>query len=303
MIITGTNVTVRNLTTDQVDEVDEHTLGVPVHAIDVSLDSTKFATGSEDKVVHVFSINTRKVLLKLSQHNNSVLGVQFSPNGKYLATAAFGDPVRVWDAFDGHMIFQTSNDIIYGPAVDVETAAQNPTCILLGWSSDSERVFTVSSGKVMMFFQPPQPMMWYYGQQDPGPTVVRFRESVPASDDSTFFSLATIGGTIACATGRSLSFWDSVSYSKIGPTITSQDSILSLGLSSDNSSLVCGRSDKKVMVYLLRDILPLHLIFDASIQLYYSAHLRSDLFVACLSPSLHECEPCDFSATDKARLV
>ena len=270
VIISGTNVMVRNMTTDEVVEVDEHTSGVPVHVTDISPDSTKFATGSQDKIVRIFSIHTGKLLLKLSQHKSSVLGIKFSPKGEYLATAAFGDYIRVWDARKNYTLLRNGGTV-YGPP---SAAVQSPTCIPLGWSSHGDRVFTISSGQVTIFqssssMSPRLPC--YSPYQDPPPgTVAAFRESVPADDSSTLYSLATNGRIIACAAGSSLSFWDTFSSSKIGPTITFQDPILSLALSSDDSYLACGRGDKKITVYLLRDILPLHDIVDVRVPQYWA---------------------------------
>ena len=258
--ITGTKVMVSNTTTKEVVEVDEHTSGVPVHAIDLSPDSTRFASGSEDKTVRVFTINTRKTVMYL-RHNNKVLGVKFSPNGERLAAVASGDHVRVWDARNGQQLFRTPS--AYAPIVNPNTSTQSPTCIPLGWSSDSDRVFTVTSGKIMGFVKPGADICYYEDQNKP--STMFFQESVPATDDSTHFTLTTGNGkVIACAAGRSLSFWDTSSYSKIGPTINFQDSILSIALSSDDSYLACGRDNKKITVYALRDFLTLHDILDVN---------------------------------------
>ena len=282
VIISGTNVTVRNMATNEVVEVEKHTSGVPVHVVDISPDSTKFATGSQDKTVRIFSINTGKLLRELSQHNRSVLGVTFSPNGKYLTTAAFGDRIRVWDACDNYASLGSTQGAVYGPTPDAYVAVQSPTCIPLGWSSHGDRVFTISDGRVTIFqssssMSPCLPCYSLY--QDPSPgTVVAFPESIPADDNSTLYSLATNGRIIACAAGSSLSFWDTFSSSKIGPIITFQDPILSLALSSDDSYLACGRGDKKITVYLLRDILPLDVIIDVRVALYWAVRTCSEFF-------------------------
>ena len=264
------------MTTDEVVEVDEHTSGVPVHAVDISPDLAKFATGSQDKIVRIFSINTGKLLLKLNHHENSVSGVKFSPNGEYLATAAHGDSIRVWDARKNYTLLRSSQNAVYSPAV------QGPICIPLGWSNHGDRVFTISSGRVTIFQSSLMisPRLscysgydeygrYKYGEPPPG-TVVAFPGSVPADDNSTLYSLATNGRIMACAAGNSLSFWDTFSSSKIGPTITFQDPILSLALSSDDSYLACGRGDKKITVYLLRDILPLYNIVDVRVPPYWA---------------------------------
>lgn len=258
MIIMGNRVVVRNTTTNEGVEVSEHASGV--RAIDVSPNSTRFASGSEDKTVCISSITTGQRVLGPLQHNNSVVGVKFSPNGDRLATAAHGDPVRVWDTRTGNLFLRTNENYLYTP---VGNLTQIPTCTPLGWSSDSQRVLVVAvvsteitcrcldaSSSGARYLAP----VWYH--------------SVPSSNDSTPCSLATNGRFIVCSAGGSVSFLDT-SSNKIGSIITCQHPILSIALSSDDTYLACGRGDKKITVHALRDILPLRFLFDVNIQSHH----------------------------------
>ncbi|KAH0825664.1 hypothetical protein J3R83DRAFT_11721 [Lanmaoa asiatica] len=280
--IMGNKVVVRNTTTDEDLEAGEHTLGV--HTIDVSPDSTRFASGSEDKTVRIFSITTGQRLVGPLQHSNEVVGVKFSPSGERLATAAAGDPVRVWDARTGNMFLQTRDQYFYTPTVNL-----TQTCTPLGWSSDSQRVFVVASLRIAsreitcQCISVPSsdltflPLLW--------------SQSVPASNDSTLYSLATNGRFIACSAGGFLSFWDPSSSTErqIGSTIRLQDSILSIALSSDHSYLACGRGDKKITVYALRDILPLHAILDPTSRLPLM-NVSEEAFRLWIKQDLHKAE-------------
>ncbi|KAG6379430.1 hypothetical protein JVT61DRAFT_11900 [Boletus reticuloceps] len=246
--IGGKKVVVRNTATNEVVKVDQQ--DSVVHAIDVSPDSTRFALGLEDKTVRIFSM-TGKRLLDPLQHDNTIFGVKFCPHGTRLATATFGGVVWAWDARTGAQLVRSHVDsnFVYGSA---DTPAQyfSP----LGWSNNGQRIFVVSTGRIIAVDLRDTPQ-WY-------------PKSVPASNEPRFCSRATNGRFIACAAGGTLSFWDTTSsYGQIGPTITFQDSIHSIALSPDDSHLACGRGDKKITVYSLRDILPLHVILDPTTRL------------------------------------
>ena len=253
--IVKTKVIVRNTRTNEVVEVGEHGLGV--RAIDVSPDSTRFASGSEDKAARIFSITTGQRLLGPLQHDNTVFAVMFSPNGTRLASFTFSGIVHVWDACTGSNLMQTPVLSAYRPTV-------NPTHYFtpLGWFNDSRRLFVVPESSRQIINadisrsddMPP----WY-------------SKLVPGSNNSAFCSLATKGKFIVCAAGASLSFWDTSSCAQIGSTIEFQDSILSIALSSDGSYLACGRGDKKITVYALRDLLPLNTMLDVSVDLLHSS--------------------------------
>ena len=245
----GKKVAVKNTTTDEVLEVDEHSS--TIHAIDVSPDSMRFVTGSEDMTIQVFSITTGKRLLGPLQHGSKIFGVRFSPNGAHIASLTFGPCAFVWDARSGEELTERRVSG-YGLAVH-PTHCYTP----LGWSNNSRRVFVVSSG-------------WISNIDIPGGRMLPWnpRESVPAGNNLTLCSLATNGKFIACSAGGSLSFWDTSSSTQIGPTIEFQESILSIALSPDGSYLACGRGDKKITIYSLRHILPLQVILDVNIQLH-----------------------------------
>ena len=58
-----------------------------IYAVDVSPDSTKFASGSYDDTACVWSLPTGQRLLGPWKHDDAVFAVKFSPNGRFIATA------------------------------------------------------------------------------------------------------------------------------------------------------------------------------------------------------------------------
>ena len=90
-------------TWEKVIRVREHTL--EVEAVDISPDSTKFATGARDKKVFIWDISTGERLVGPLQHSDSVVGVKFSPDGDQLATATWNyEALRIYNAHTGQLI-------------------------------------------------------------------------------------------------------------------------------------------------------------------------------------------------------
>jgi WD40 repeat protein len=103
----------------------------PVKAIDVNRDETILASSSQDGAVLLWDLNARKVIKKLPDNGNLI---QFSPDGKYLATADDKKKtLKLWHVNDwdrepvtinvnvgGVILFSPNNEVI--AATDIEIA-------------------------------------------------------------------------------------------------------------------------------------------------------------------------------------
>ncbi len=54
------------------------------------------ASGSEDKTVKLWSVESQKEVTTLQGHDNIVNSVAFSPDGKYLASGSEDCTVKLW---------------------------------------------------------------------------------------------------------------------------------------------------------------------------------------------------------------
>jgi WD40 repeat protein len=54
------------------------------------------ASGSQDKTVKLWSLESQKEVTTLQGHSKSVLSVSFSPDGKYLASGSDDKMVKLW---------------------------------------------------------------------------------------------------------------------------------------------------------------------------------------------------------------
>ncbi len=54
------------------------------------------ASGSNDKTIKLWSLETQKEVATLQGHNDCVYSVAFSPDGKYLASGSEDKTVKLW---------------------------------------------------------------------------------------------------------------------------------------------------------------------------------------------------------------
>ena len=76
-----------------------------VDAVDVSPESTRFATGTSKKASSIWSITTGERFVGPLEHasDRAVRGVKFSPDEKHLATAC-EDSIHIFDSYNGDQL-------------------------------------------------------------------------------------------------------------------------------------------------------------------------------------------------------
>jgi WD40 repeat protein len=67
-----------------------------ITSIAFSPDSKYLASGSQDKTVKLWSVESQKEVTSLLGHNNKITSVTFSPDGKYLASGSQDKTVKLW---------------------------------------------------------------------------------------------------------------------------------------------------------------------------------------------------------------
>jgi len=82
------------------EAVDFDYLG-SVYSVSFSPDGKRLVTGSRDKTVKIWDVETETELFCLQGHENEVSSVSFSPDGKRIASGAFDGAILIWDAETG----------------------------------------------------------------------------------------------------------------------------------------------------------------------------------------------------------
>lgn len=87
-----------------------------IYSIDASTDGRRFATGSYDRTVRLWSVATGDLLSRLEGHQRGIRRVRFAPDGRLLASAGWDRKVRLWDVESAalHATCEGHEDHVYG---------------------------------------------------------------------------------------------------------------------------------------------------------------------------------------------
>ena len=207
--------------------------GNPVITVDISADSTRFATGTA-KEASIWSISSGEKLVGPLEHVNDVTGVRFSPDGERIATACQENSVRVFDSRTGdeHITINTITPRSIFWAITP-----------LSWSNDGQQRFAASKDNKTKCFDVST------GSQLAETQVLR-------DGDVGSIALATNGKFCATFGDYAITFLETASLSQIPPVVEESESIESISLSLDSRYLATGRRDGKISVRDLGHILP-----------------------------------------------
>ena len=115
-----------------------------VNSVVFSPDSRLLASGSEDKTVRIWEVETGRGVRVLRGHENWVWSVAFSPDGRLLASGSHDNTVRLWEVETGREI-----RVLRGHGDDVLSVAFSPDGNLLASGSRDKtiRIWQVETGQ------------------------------------------------------------------------------------------------------------------------------------------------------------
>ena len=218
-----------------------------VTAVDISPESTRFATGTgqkkSDYKVSIWNIITGERLVGPLQHVHRIAGIKFSPNGEYIATANRGpDAIRIFDSRNGDQLISIKTDVLYW-------GSSTP----LAWSNNGQHIFAASSDRKIKSFEVSTGSQ-LAGSEVPGEDS-SMGESSTKIREVYSIALAANGKFLATFANSSISFWDTPTLTQIGPVIEDSQRIRSIALSLDCSSLATGGMDGNITIRKLNNIL------------------------------------------------
>ncbi|KAG8215529.1 WD40-repeat-containing domain protein, partial [Butyriboletus roseoflavus] len=201
----------------------------PVLAVDISGDSTRFATGTAEASIWSLITGKKSVAIGALQHDDDVTGIKFSPSGQHIATACYGGSISIFDSHSGNGIITINTTLpLSAPATP------------LAWSRDGRQIFAASHNRKIKSFD-----------VSSGSQLVE--SDIP--NDVRSIALAGNGKFIATFADRTISFLDASTLGPIGTVVQDSQRIDSIALSQDNNYLATG-CDRRVIIRNLGNILP-----------------------------------------------
>ncbi|KAF8546332.1 hypothetical protein OG21DRAFT_1502001 [Imleria badia] len=208
-----------------------------VFSVDISPDSTKFATGGSpsDKHAFIWNMTTGEQLVGPLQHDGAVVAVRFSPNGDRIATATADElstskSIRIYNSKNGQQL------------LDIPCHFYLHESLPLAWLADGRQLFAASYSEVKHFDTSSGSLLSKWSVPGGGTTV-----SVVLSRNQKFSAVASYD---------TLSFWDTSANRQIGPVINYTSVINRIALSPNDDCIATGENNGKVTLRSLRDILP-----------------------------------------------
>ncbi|MFN7928321.1 MAG: TIR domain-containing protein [Blastocatellia bacterium] len=117
-----------------------------VTSLAVSPDGTWAASGSEDKTIKIWDLETGQCRATLKGHGDRVMSVAITPDGKRILSASFDKTVRVWDAGSGREVAKLKGHT--GEVWSVVALHDNAHALSGGWDK-TLRLWKLASGKCL----------------------------------------------------------------------------------------------------------------------------------------------------------
>ncbi|OMJ13147.1 Transcription initiation factor TFIID subunit 5 [Smittium culicis] len=121
----------------------------PVYSLDISSDNKFMISGSEDKTVRLWNLDTYSNLVSYRGHNYPVWDVTFSPINLYFASSSFDKTARLWSCEHIYPL-----RIFAGHLSDVSCVKFHPNgnYLLTGSDDRTVRLWDVQRGKCVRLF-------------------------------------------------------------------------------------------------------------------------------------------------------
>ncbi|MFL9458299.1 WD40 repeat domain-containing protein [Tolypothrix bouteillei VB521301_2] len=126
-----------------------------IYAIAIAPDGKTLATGSYDRKIEIWNLQTDKLVHIFKGHTDAVVSLSISPDGKTLASGSWDNRIKLWNLKNGKL-----DRTFSGHSDDVESVAisrDGKTLVSGSWDRTA-KVWNITTGKVLRSFYHTNPV-------------------------------------------------------------------------------------------------------------------------------------------------
>ncbi|MCI0490702.1 MAG: protein kinase [Blastocatellia bacterium] len=192
-----------------------------VESVCFSVDGRSFFSGSSDRSIRRWDIESGRELNKFRGHTGTVKSICYSPNGRYILSASYDKTVRLWDGESGTELRRFTGHTSF---VTAACFSHDGCCVLSGAADNTIRLWDVESGSELEQFEGP----------------------------GGFVTTACFSPDARCVlfmSNRVMKLWDVETGRKLQQFIGHSSAITSTCFSPDGRYLLSGGEDKTVRLW------------------------------------------------------
>jgi WD40 repeat protein len=192
-----------------------------VLALALSPDGKTLVSGSADKTVKIWQLNSQTDPLTLTGYSMAINLIAISPDGQYFVASGLESHLRIRNLETGKLIRSINN------SSKVTSLAFSPNNELLAVGSEDKmlRLWHIKTGQEIWTFR---------GHSE------RVLDVVFTPDGQTL---------ISASWDKTIKFWSLTSKEELGTLYEHTDKVLSLAISADGKILISGSADKTVKIW------------------------------------------------------
>jgi WD40 repeat protein len=196
-----------------------------VRCLSFTPDGTKLASGSFDKTIKLWQLNTGQAIYTFADRLKGVFALAISPNGKLLASGSWNETIELWDLETGTLLH---NLVQHQESVRSLAISPDSKTLISGSFDRTIVLWSLPDGKVTKTITDLEPIA-----------------AIALSGDGTF--LASTGDD------GSIKIWSLSSGAILAESIDNQNCIGSLTISPDSLTIAAGTINGYIVLWQLEN--------------------------------------------------